>query len=111
MENSRPNPGQREPQPAVGPLWHTIPVMHVLLSPAAAATNGLLLVLFLRRRSLLTSFNVYLVFLLSLNFIFAIMIGPLDVLKSLYEKWPFSSQLCSLHIYGTNSLLGNCGLN
>lgn len=77
------------------------PISTCIICVLAVTLNGSVLCLFSRKKNLRTPFGIHLIFLLSYNFIFAIIQNPLDVVNNLYPYWTLSAQLCSLHIYQT----------
>lgn len=82
-----------------GANWRTIYVIHVILTVLAFTTNGCVIAAFVCRKSLRTSFNIYLLNLVAGNFIHTVIENPLDLINHLYPGWRLSWGSCTLYIY------------
>ncbi|XP_055355136.1 5-hydroxytryptamine receptor 1B-like [Paramacrobiotus metropolitanus] len=80
--------------------WDAIPILAIIVMILTLSLNILLLILLTRRR-LRTSFTVYLGVLCITNIIFSILNNPFDILVEVYGKWPYTSGVCDLYLYGS----------
>ena len=94
MENSSSNLTGKVPLAS----WTLVPLFQLICDSVALYTNALVLYLFVRKRTLITPFNIYLIFLLVGNIVNSVVCGPLDVYRGLYEIWSIGSAACTFSL-------------
>ena len=82
--------------------WNALSAFTLMLLITGTLGNGDLLLLFLKDRTLRTPFNVYLINLLTANFVCVIFLYPMDLMANLHSShWLLGDRACSLYIYTT----------
>jgi hypothetical protein len=69
----------------IGPSWTFIPIFYIVVIFFALVSNGSVMLAFICRRNIRTSFNIYLMNLCTANFLYAIIQNPADVINHLYS--------------------------
>ncbi|OQV24622.1 hypothetical protein BV898_01681 [Hypsibius exemplaris] len=82
-----------------GPNWSPIPAFFMVVCMLALASNGAVMVAFMTQRSLRTPFNVYLMNLVTANFLHAAIENPAEIVNELYSGWWLGDGYCTLFIY------------
>ncbi|OQV15774.1 putative Melanopsin [Hypsibius exemplaris] len=90
--------------------WTVLPVFSLFVFITAFLGNGLLMVTFIRERSLRTPFNVYIINLLAANLAVVIFQYPMDIVTNLHSAWLLGNGACNLYLYA-NSVFGACICN
>ncbi|OQV13503.1 hypothetical protein BV898_12250 [Hypsibius exemplaris] len=86
---------------ARGLNWTFLPVFSLTILILALLTNGTVLSLFLRNRSLCTAFNIYLINLLIANVLNMLTQVPVFLLNALAgDTWWTGHMTCNLYLYG-----------
>ena len=82
--------------------WNALSAFTLVLLITGTLGNGGLLLLFLKDRTLRTPFNVYLINLLTANFVCVVFLYPMDLMTNLHSShWLLGNRACSLYIYTT----------
>ncbi|XP_055352057.1 octopamine receptor beta-2R-like isoform X2 [Paramacrobiotus metropolitanus] len=85
--------------------WTFSAIMRTTMCIVQIILNLAMSTMIFSRKSLRTSFTVYVVFLLSSNLLVAIMQYPLEIQRILYRKWSLSEASCTLYLYNIWVLL------
>ncbi|OQV23701.1 hypothetical protein BV898_02437 [Hypsibius exemplaris] len=87
-----------------GPTWAFVPAYYVVIASLSFLTNGAVMAIFFSNPSLRTPFNIYLINLVTANFLYACIESPADIINNLYSGWWLGSAYCSVYQYGTYML-------
>ncbi|OQV15772.1 hypothetical protein BV898_10026 [Hypsibius exemplaris] len=90
--------------------WTFLPVVTLFIFLIAFLGNGLLLVVFIRERSLRTPFNFYIINLLIANLAVITVEYPMDMVIKLHSAWLLGNDACNLYLYAS-SVFGACICN
>ena len=85
----------------VGPTWTFVPTYYIVVASASFLTNGTVMMAFFLKPSLRTPFNIYLMNLVTANFVYACLESPADIINNLYSGWWLGSAYCSVYQYGS----------
>lgn len=89
----------------ISPHWTFSSIWTLMLCVFVTIFDSIALYAFLKDRRLRTEpFNVYLMFLLISNIIYAVLQNPLDIINSLYFTWWLGSKWCIVYLYSTHFL-------
>lgn len=81
-------------------VWTGAAILSLGATLLTASLNGAALLLFFaQRKRLRSSFNIYVANLLSSNFIYSIINGPLDVIQNIYGIWWLGHGWCDVYLY------------
>ncbi|OQV15775.1 hypothetical protein BV898_10029 [Hypsibius exemplaris] len=89
------------------PKWTLMPVVSLLIFIFSSIGNGLLLIVFIKERSLRTPFNIYVMNLLIANLVCLVFQFPMDIFSSLYSSWLLGERACTLYLYANFVLEAN----
>ncbi|OQV23104.1 hypothetical protein BV898_03149 [Hypsibius exemplaris] len=82
--------------------WTVTSVLSLVTFIFGILSNGILLLLFAKDRTLLTPFNVYLINLLIANLSCVLTQYPFDIVNNLYAfQWYLGERVCTLYLYGS----------
>jgi 7 transmembrane receptor (rhodopsin family) len=87
-----------------GPDWHFITIYNLTVAILSFMANGTVMMTFLLKSSLRKPFNVYLINLVTANFLFACMASPVSLLNNLFSGWWLSQTYCSVGLYSQRIL-------
>lgn len=85
--------------------WTTWAICSMITCASGFLTNAGLLLLFARRRTLRTPFNIYLMNLLFANLIYVVIAYPMEISSSLHAtKWRLGVSACTVYLYSFSVL-------
>lgn len=82
-----------------GPDWGFVAIYNLIVTIVSFLANGSVMALLLVNPSLRTPFNIYLMNLVSANFVFACVVSPAAIINNLYSGWWLALGYCSFLIY------------
>ena len=86
--------------------WTLVPIFQLSCNIISLLANSFVLYLFVRNRSQITPFQIYLIWLLVFNILNSLMCGPLDVFRGLFETWWISPNWCTFTLGADTTVEG-----
>ncbi|XP_055347138.1 G-protein coupled receptor 84-like [Paramacrobiotus metropolitanus] len=87
------------PNQSLNAVWNFAAVGRLSFGIVQVILNLGMLIVFMFRKDLRTSFTIYIIFLLIANLIYATCQYPLEVVRQLYPHWALSTSACVFYIY------------
>ena len=82
------------------PKWEFSPIFQTVCGLGTILTSVAVLICFLRKPALRTSFNTYLITLLTANLLYTLFESTLEVMENLYQHWTLGRRWCTFYLYG-----------
>lgn len=86
--------------PDMTATWTYLPCLFTFATILSILFNGSLMLVFITDRDLRTPFNVYMMNLLTANFLCSAVQNPLEIINSIYPTFWLGPQVCTLYQYG-----------
>ncbi|XP_055345808.1 mu-type opioid receptor-like [Paramacrobiotus metropolitanus] len=81
------------------PKWTYVSIVSLIITILSGVFNFLVLALVIRKKRLRTSFNIYIISLLTANMMFTVIGNTLDVYNDLWSSWGLGFHVCTLYMY------------